>query len=394
MPRYSYTAVDLENKPVKAEADAKDDTDLRRILKNQNMVLTKYKEVEQPYSKYRLKADEVGEFSRQLASMLSSGISVVRAIDILKNRDFKKELLAVYDKLHKDVQQGYTLSEAFRLQPNAFPELFVNMYASAEASGQLEQVASKMATQYEKEHRLNSKVKSAMTYPIVLLVVTVIVVMVIFALVLPQFFTLFEGMELPALTRGVIAVSGFLQSYWYIVLIAVLCVIAVFQGLLRIRTVALWFDTLRLRVPIVGKLLKIIYTARFARTLSSLYSSGVPMITALEITSTIVGNKFIEDQFVEVIKNVRNGEPLSEAIGAVKGFDSKLSASIMIGEESGRLDSLLTATAESFDYEAEAATNRLVQLLEPLMIVIMAVVVGIIMLSVMQPLMGVYQNIG
>lgn len=394
MPKYSYTAVDLQNKKVKAALEARDDEDLRRILRAQNLVPLKYKAIEEKDSGYRLKANETAEFSRQLANMLGSGITVVRALEIIKDRDFKPGLKFIYQRLHRDVQQGVTLSEAMKMQPRAFPELLVNMYASGEASGQLERVSGKMAVHYEKEHRLNGKIKTAMTYPAILLVVTFLVVMIIFTVVLPQFFEMFKDIELPAVTQVIIGLSEFLQESWYGVIIGVLVVLAVIQYLLTIRDIALRVDTVKLRLPVIGSLLKTIYTARFSRTLSSLYSSGISMISALEITSTIIGNKYIESQFGDVIKGVRNGEPLSETIGQVDGFDKKLATTILIGEESGRLDALLESTAESFDYEAEVATGRLVQLVEPVMIVVMAVVVGTIMLAVMMPLMSLYQNVG
>jgi len=394
MPKYNYIAVDLENNKKSDTVDAKDESDLRRILRNQNLVPIRYKEIDEKKTSYRLKADQTSEFSRQLASMLGSGITLVRAMEILKDRDFKPKLRMVYEKIHKDVQQGFTLSEAMRLQPRAFPGLLVNMYASGEASGQLEQVANKMAVHYDKENRLNGKVKTAMTYPIILLVVTLVVVMLIFTVVLPQFFELLGDIELPLITRVVIAISGFMQSNWLYVIIGVLTVIAICQYLMRIRKVALKVDRLKIRVPIIGKLLKIIYTARFARTLSSLYTSGISMLNALEITRTTISNMYIENQFDDVIKSVRNGEFLSESVAMVDGFDKKLSATILIGEETGRLDAMLESTAESFDYEAEMATGRLVQLLEPVMIVILAVVVGGIMLAVMMPIMTLYQNAG
>jgi len=394
MPKYNYIAVDLENNKINDIVDAKDESDLRRILRNQNLVPIRYKAIDEKKTSYRLKANETAEFSRQLANMLKSGITIVRAMEILKDRDFKPQLKMIYEKLYKDVQQGFTLSETMRLQPRTFPELLLNMYASGEASGKLEQVANKMAHHYDKENRLNGKVKSAMTYPIILLVVTIAVVMIIFTLVLPQFFKVLEDMELPLITRVVIGISEFLQSNWLYVIIGVLTVIALCQYLIRIRKVALKVDRLKIRFPIIGKLLKIIYTARFARTLSSLYTSGISMLNALEITRTIISNTYIENQFDDVIKSVRNGESLSAAVGMVDGFDKKISTTILIGEETGRLDAMLESTAESFDYEAEMATGRLVQLVEPVMIVVLAIVIGGIMLAVMMPLMKLYQNAG
>ena len=394
MPKYNYSAIDLSNKKITGELDARDDDDLRRLLRAQNLVPTKYSTIEDKQSSYRMKALEVGEFCRQLSSMLASGITIVRAMEILKERDFKSKVKKVYDKMHKDVLMGYTLSEAMRLQGKTFPDLLVNMFASGEASGQLERVADKMASHYEKEHRLNARAKSAMTYPIILLVVTVAAVLLLFIFVLPSLFDMFEGLELPAITMFMINTSAFLQSYWYIVIIAALIIVFLFQFLLTIPIVRYHFDHLKLKFPVAGKLLKIIYTARFSRTLSSLYSSGIPMLRALEITGTIINNKYIADQFDDVIMNVRNGDPLSESIGNVDGFDKKLATTIMIGEESGRLDAMLESTAEAFDYEAEVALDKLVQLIQPVMIVIMAGIIGTIMISVMMPMMTLYQGMG
>ena len=392
MPRYTFTALDLTNKKINGELDARDDGDLRQLLRAKGLSVIKYSSAEEKQNFYRLKTNQVAEFSRQVASMLASGITIARAMEILKDRDFPPKLLEVYDKLHKDVQMGYTLSEAMLLQKKSFPDLFVNMYASGEASGQLETVASKMATHYDKEYRLNSNAKSAMTYPIVLLITTVGVIMIIFTAILPAFFDMFEGIELPALTQFMMNISGFMQSYWYLVLIAILILILAWQTLLLNPKVRYKFDQFKLSLPVAGKLLMIIYTARFARTLSSLYSSGIPMLRALEITGTVINNKFIEAQFSDLITNVRNGEPMSTSVAAIKGFDRKLAATVMIGEETGRLDSMLESTAESFDYEAEIALGKLVQLIQPVMIVILAIAILPVILAVMMALAEIYAN--
>jgi type IV pilus assembly protein PilC len=395
MPKYRFTAVDVNNKKVSSVIDARDEDDLRRKLRAQQLFPKTYKEIEEQYSSYRLKANECSEFSRQLAGMLSSGITAIRAMEILKDREgMKPALLKVYSRLHKDVSHGATMSEAMRMQGRAFPELLINMYSSGEASGQLEQVASKMAVHYEKEHRLNGKVQTAMTYPMILLVVTFGVVLLIFTVVLPEFFKIFEGIELPAITRAMIAISEFLQDDWYYVIIATLCFVAFFRWTMTFDKAKTVVGRWSIRLWVVGRLLKIIYTARFSRTLASLYGSGVSMLRALEIGATITGNKYIEIQFVEVVKKVRNGDLLSESVGTVDGFDRKLATSILIGEESGRLDTMLESIADDFDYEAEMATGRLVQFVEPVMIVIMAVLICFVMLAVMLPIFTLYQNVG
>jgi len=350
--------------------------------------------MEDKTTRFKLSAKDVSEFSRQLASMLASGITIVRAMEILKERDFHPKVILIYEKLYKDVQMGYTLSEAMRLQGRAFPELLINMYASGEASGQLERVADKMAVHYDKDHKLNARAKSAMMYPMILLVTTIIVVFILFIFILPTFFEMFEDddIPMPAVTQIMLNISNFMQSYWYIVIIGALILVFAVQTALQTPGFRYWFDRMKLKIKLISGLIKTIYTARFARTLSSLYSSGIPMIRALEITGTIINNKYISDQFPEVITNVRNGDPLSSSVAKVDGFDKKLSTTIMIGEESGRLDTMLESTADAFDYEAEIALDKLVQLIQPIMIVIMAVVIGSIMLSVMLPMMSIYEN--
>jgi len=394
MPKYDYSALDLTNTKVSGQLDARDDDDLRRLLRAQNLIPTKYSILEDKQAGYRMKSLEVGEFSRQLSSMLASGITIVRAMEILKERDFKPKVLKVYEKLHRDVLMGYTLSEAMHLQGKVFPELLVNMYASGEASGQLERVAGKMAVHYEKEHKLNARAKSAMTYPVVLLIGTAAAVMFLFIFVLPNLFVMFEDMELPAITQFMMNASEFMQDYWYLVIIGVLILILLFQFVLSIPTVRYYFDQFKLKIIVAGKLLRTIYTARFSRTLSSLYSSGIPMLRALEISATILNNKYIAEQFDDVILSVRNGETLASSIGMIDGFDKKLTTTIMIGEETGRLDSMLESTAEAFDYEAEIALDKLVQLIQPVMIVIMAGIIGTVMVSVMMPMMNLYQSMG
>jgi type IV pilus assembly protein PilC len=391
MPKYQFTAIDLDNRKLTASVDAKDDDDFRKIMRGKDLVPVKYKILDEHRNTYRLKSAEVSEFCRQLSSMLSSGITAVRAMEIIKERDYKNvKLKYVYEGVHRDIQQGITMSEAMQMQGVAFPNLLMNMFASGEASGQLVNVTEKMAMHYDKEHRLQGKVKSAMNYPMILLVVTLLVVIAIFTLILPTFFIALEGMELPLITRVMITISETMISKWYILLIIALSLTALVSYLLQVPGIRLKFDEMKLKMPILGPLMHIIYTARFARTLSSLYSSGVSMIRSLEISGTIIGNKFVENQFPDVVKDVRNGEALSASVRKVKGFDNKLPNTILIGEEAGRLETMLISTADGFDYEAEQATGRLVQLVEPIMLVLMAGVIGTVMIAVMMPLMQMY----
>ncbi|MGV8906432.1 MAG: type II secretion system F family protein [Acetobacterium sp.] len=394
MPVYKYSAKNLESNLVRGTMEASDAEIVRRTLRQNNEFALKIVEVEENKKSYKLKPMELSDFSRQIASMMASGITVIRAIRIMGERDIKIPLKKVYDKLFLEIQRGNTLSFAMEATEGSFPELLINMYKAGEASGQMEGTARKMADHYDKEHKLNGKIKSAMTYPAILFVVTIMVVILIFTLILPQFFTLFEGIELPMITQIMINISGSLTNYWLFYIIGTLILIVLITFLLSIPSVKMALDKFKLKIPQVGKLLRIIYTARFARTLSSLYSSGLAMINALNISGSIIGNTYLQSQFPEAIAQVRNGEPLSTSIATIKGFDPKLVSTIYIGEESGNLDEMLETVADSFDYEAEMATTRLVTFIEPIMIIVMAVLVGGIMLSVMLPVMTLYQNIG
>ncbi|WKY44767.1 type II secretion system F family protein [Eubacteriaceae bacterium ES2] len=394
MPTYKYSAKTLESKMVRGVMEANDEETVRRLLRQDQTFLLKIREVENVKKPYKLKSMELSDFSRQLASMLGSGIPVIRAMKILEERDVKPGLKKVYELILREIQRGNTLSEAMELSGGSFPELMINIFRAGEASGQMENSARKMADHYEKEHKLKEKVRAAMTYPIILFGVTIVVVLLVFTLILPQFFELFDGIELPALTKFMLFLSNSLETYGLFYLIGLLLMLAIGAFVLSIPKVKLQTDKAKLKVPKIGHLLKIIYTARFARNLSSLYSSGLPMINALNIGGDTVGNSYIRDQFIKVVEAVRNGEALSAAVEKVDGFDAKLVATIYIGEESGRLDEMLENVSDAYDYEAEMATARMVTYIEPVMIITMAFMVGAIILSVMMPIMTLYQNIG
>lgn len=394
MAHYKYTATAADGKTVKGEMDAADDNALYEALRTQGAYLTEFKEMDSSKKGKKLKTPVVAEFCRQLSTLLGAGVTIVRALSIMAGEEgLKPDIKAIYSDVLKDIRKGVAFSEALENRGRAFPLLLINMFKSAEASGSLDLTAKKMSVHYDKEHRLNGKVKSAMIYPAILSVLVVIVVIFIMTWVVPQFSSVFEGMDVPLPTRILLGSSDFIKTNYIAIFVTVFAVVFVVRILLRIPKVRYGVDMIKLKIPKVGKLLSTIYTARFARTLSSLYSSGLPIISALQIGADTIGNTYISAQFEEAIKEVRRGNPLSEAIGNIKGFKGKLAASIAIGEETGNLDDMLDSTAEAFEFESEQATQKLTAMLEPVMIVIMAVIVGFIMISVMMPLMNSYSQI-
>ncbi|MBR1816887.1 MAG: type II secretion system F family protein [Lachnospiraceae bacterium] len=395
MVRYKYKAQDEEGKVISGVLTANDEYELHDKLKQDNKLLIESKAVNENRNIKRIKSDAISDFARNIGELTGAGVSLVKALKIIsEDESIKPREQEIYASILKLVRSGISLSDAMLEQGDAFPPLFINMIKSAETSGNLDKIALQMAGHYDKEYRLNQKVKSSMTYPKILSVLIVIVVAIIMGYVIPQFDDLFSKMEsLPASTTIMLGISNFVKNKWYVILIvAAVCYIA-FKIIFSIPKVKYLKDKLELHLPVIGKLRKVIYTARFARTLSSLYSAGISILNCLMIARSTIGNSYIEKQFDQVIADVKAGSNLSEAIDKVDGFTKKLSSSVMVGEETGALESMLVSTANQMEYDSEIALNKLVSYLEPTMIVFMAVIVGFIIISVIQPIYGSYAQI-
>lgn len=392
---YKYKAQDEAGRHISGTMQAQDEQDLHDRLKQENKYLISAKaEIEQKNIK-RLKSNVISEFARNIGELLGAGVTLVKALRIIADDEsIKPKEKELYNDILKQVRSGKALSEALTDEGDAFPPLFINMIKSAESSGNMDKIALQMAAHYDKDYKLSQKVKSAMTYPKILCVLIVVVVAIIMGYVIPQFQELFAQMDtLPLSTRILLAISNFVKSKWYVIVIAAVIIYICLKLLFSIPAIRYRRDKLELRLPVIGKLRRVIYTARFARTLSSLYSAGISIINCLQIAKNTIGNTYIEKQFDTVISDVRAGANLSEAIGKVDGFTKKLSSSVMVGEETGALDSMLISIANQMEYDSELALNKLVSYLEPVMIVVMAVIVGFIIISVIQPIYGSYQNI-
>ncbi|MEG0292334.1 MAG: type II secretion system F family protein [Anaerovoracaceae bacterium] len=396
MPQYKYKAARINGKSEKGMRTAANLVELRATLEAEGLFLVESKEAVSEKGTKAFSSKLLSEFCRELGMMLGAGVPLIRALNVMVKRDINVKAKESYIKLHQDLQRGYMLSEAMEHQGNVYPKLLINMYKASEASGAMEQTCMRMAEHYEKSFKLKQKVKGAMIYPIILAIVTFFVVIGVFTFILPKFFSMFEDLNtpLPGITQVMISISKVVQEQWLFVIIGALFIVFGIRGILNLPKLRLTFDKLKLKLPVVGKLLRIIYTARFARTLSSCYTSGISMINALQNTKSTVGNAYIESQFDNMISMVRNGENLSAAIDSVKGFDSKLVANILIGEETGRLDTMLLTTADNFDFEAEVALQKLTAIVEPGMIILMAIIIGTIMVSVLLPLPTMYNSVG
>lgn len=392
---YKYRAQDENGKIISGTMQAQDELDLHEKLKQDNKYLIQAKAKIDNKSIKRLKSNAVSDFAKNIGELLGAGVTLVKALKIIsEDESIKPKEREIYGGLLKQVRSGMPLSEAMASSGDAFPPLFINMIKSAENSGNMDKISLQMAAHYEKDYRLRQKVKSSMTYPKILLVLIVIVVAIIMGYVIPQFQDLFSQMDtLPASTTILLAISNFVKNKWYVIIIAAIILYIVFRIVFAIPAVRYVKDKLELKLPVIGRLRRVIYTARFARTLSSLYSAGISIINCLQIARNTIGNAYIESQFDRLIADVRGGANLSESIDKIDGFTKKLSSSIMVGEETGALDSMLASIANQMEYDSEVAMNKLVSYLEPAMIVVMAVVVGFVIISVIQPIYGSYETI-
>lgn len=394
MATFKYISKDMSAKTIRGTLEADDRNDLVRKLKEQNLFLVSCQDVtKKTVNQYKMKLNELSAYSREIGTMLASGLSLIRIFSIMVRREDNKKIKKIYENIYVKLQQGYTLSAAMEAQGVAFPNLMIQN-RSGEASGNMDKTALTMSDQYSKDHRIKGKTKSAMMYPIILIIVTIAVLLIVYLAVLPSFFDIFQNVELPLITKINISISKFLQDYWYIVLLIAAGLVVTFIALLRVEKIRFQVDKLKIKIPKFGKLLMTIYTSRFARTLCSLYTSGMSIVNALNIAKTTIGNVYIESQFDGAIKKLRNGESLSQAIKDIDGFDIKLTSSIFVGEESGRLESMLTTLADDFDFEAEQASERMITLIQPLMIIFLAVVIFLIIISVLLPIYTLYNNVG
>ena len=394
MARFRYVAKDMTGKLHKGMTEAATEAALGAELREQELFLVEVKNLTEEQGYKALKPKQLAAFCKEMSTLLASGISLVRALDIISEQEgISRQEREIYQAVLLDLKRGISLAEAMETK-KCCPDLMIGMIRSGEGSGNIDVVMERLAVQYEKDYKLTQQVKSAMTYPMVLLVLCVVIVILIVTFILPQFQSLFDQMDsLPWITNVLISISDFLVQRWYVALLVVFTVVMLLRVIAAIPAVRMELDYMKVQMAIFGKLHKVVYTARFARTLSSLYSSGMPIANAISIAGKTIGNIYVENQFDKVVSRVRSGIPLSQALKEVDGLMRKLSSTILIGEESGRLDTMLDSIAVTLEDEAEQATKRMVTLLEPILIIFMALIVGFIMIAVMLPIYQSYAAI-
>lgn len=333
-------------------------------------------------------AKDFAVLCRQLYAMLSAGVPIIQSLNILRAQIYKKNLRASLDQIYEDVQKGQLLSEAMKRQKAIFPELMINMIEAGELSGSLDSVLERLSYHYEREAKIEAKVKSALIYPAILSFVAVAVVVFLLTFVMPTFVGMFEssGVKLPLPTRILMGISSALQHYWYIFLFVALAVVLGLVQYISTTEGRRNFDRLKLTVPVIKDLNHKIIATRFARTLSTMLASGIPLIQALENIERIIGNKVVSEGIQQMRTDVQKGSDLAGPMSRLKFFPLMLSSMVHVGEESGTLDDILKKTAEFYDEEVETDFQRVLSMFEPILIVVMGCMIGFIVISMALPM--------
>ena len=340
-----------------------------------------------------LKTKDLVLISRQLASLLSAGITVVRALDMLYQQLDSKKAKKCIGEVYESVQGGRSLSEAFKEQRGVVPNIMISMIAAGEESGRLDEVMERLAEHFAKAAKLKNKISSAMVYPKILAGLTVAVSVGLLTFLVPKIGDTIKslGGELPALTKALLAISGSLVHYWFIYLAVIALVVYGFKVWKSSDKGGEQWSYLMLKMPVVGKATRMNASARFTRTVSTLLKSGISVLQAVEITEKSLDNLILEKKLAEARVEIRKGTSLSKSIRGITEFPPMIYAMVSIGEESGTLDNILDKAADYFEDEADSATAKMTAALEPVMIIIMAIIVGLVVGGIAMPIFTMAQ---
>ncbi|MGN0674796.1 MAG: type II secretion system F family protein [Oscillospiraceae bacterium] len=396
MKTFIYTATDVQGNTIKnARMTAEDVNDFLEKIHEKGLFCSSYKEASSKKSNtlHKFTMAELAYNCRQLSAMLTSGLTLVRALDILYKEQVKEAPKQIFREVYEEVQKGSSFSDALKMQQGAFPNFFVSMVQAGETSGSLDVIVRRLEEYYDKQNKLNNKVRGAMMYPIILAVLCVVIVIALFTFIMPTFKDLLTEEDMNGLTGALFAFSDSIKAYWYIYVGVVLAVVFIVKYLLKIPDVRYKWDKLICKMPKIGKLVVKVYTGKFARTLSSLYSSGIPMVESLERSAAILNNSFIEKAFITVVDEVKQGEQLSVSIQRTGIFESMFCSIIYVGEESGALDTILEKSASFYEDESDSAIQRIVGMIEPIMIIIMGAAIGLVIAGILPALYNSMENI-
>jgi type IV pilus assembly protein PilC len=404
MAKFSYSALNEDDKRVTGTIEATNMTAAQNILSERK--LKPLHVAEEKKSKFpipgfggkRVKLKDMVIFTRQLATMINAGVPLVRSLATLQvqteNATFKKTISAI----SKDVEGGMSFADALERHPDIFSPIYINMVRAGEAGGILDDILKKLAVQQEKDSKIRGKFKSAMTYPIILLSITLGVFMLLMVFVMPRIGKIIQDLagedaQLPTMTKIMLGISDFMVTKWYIILAVGFITSYFLRRYVKTPKGRYRKDFILLKLPVLSMIIRKVAIARFARTFASLIGAGVTVIESIEVTAKAIGNAIIEEELVAASKAVANGEQLSVPLSKSKVFPPIVSQMMAIGEETGQTDQILVKVADFYEEEVDATVDSLSSILEPIMIVVMGVMVGLIAASVIGPISNLSSQI-
>ena len=396
MPLFNYSGTDPNGRQIRAVIEASSLQEVVNKLRSDNLIILDITEVEKTPGSGNIKEVDLVVFSRQLASLVSSGIPLVKSLDILGQHTDKKAFKKIIFSVKKSIESGNSLADSFSKYPKIFSPLFINMVSVGEFSGNLDVMLDRLSLYLESYHTLMTKIKSAMVYPMAIVVVAVVILTVVFTFVIPGFRSIFESLqvELPLPTRIFLKLSGFAVSYFWWILVSLL-----FMFILTVRFIKTprgleIIDSVRSKSPVIGKIYKKIVMTRFTKTLATLVKSGVPILNSLVIAARTSGSRKLEINMDSMRDQVAQGKKVAEAMKDSRFFPSMVVSMVGVGEEGGDLGGMLGKVSDLYEREIDASVSGLVSLLEPAIIIFLAVVIGGIVISLFLPVLKITQVIG
>ena len=415
MPLFAYTAVDAQGKTHQGTVEANHAADAATAIKKQGQFPTNITETTTAAGKAKGKgfslsfsmgggagtgkvpAKVLTVFTRQLSTLISAGLPLLRSLRTLSKQEKNANLKKIMGILAESVEGGTTFSEALAQHPKAFNKLYVNMVKAGELGGVLEIVLTRLAEFAEKSQRIRGKVTSAMVYPAVVLVIAVGIVTFLMLFIVPKFEAIFKdmlgGRPLPAITQIIMDLSRFIQGNFLLIAAVLTVAVIGLRFALRLPGIAAAVDSYKLKLPLFGDMLTKTSVARFSRTLGTLVSSGVPILQALQITRDTAGNERVSAAIESIHDNVKEGESMVAPMEASQIFPPMVVSMVQVGEETGQLPDMLTKVADVFEEEVDVAVAGLTSLLEPVMIVLLALIVGTIVVALFLPLITIIQDL-
>lgn len=398
MSVFSYKGKTLAGTAVSGELKAKSRTELERLLRSNKILVSSITKKPSEISLRigtGIRKIDISRFTRQFATMIGAGLPMVQCLEILSQQTEVAELRKVITDIKETVQGGTTLSEALSKHRKVFDDLYINMVDAGEVGGALDTILNRLASYKEKADALTRKVKGALVYPAVISVVAVGVVIIMLSVIVPVFVKMFAGLnaELPVPTKIVIGISNIIRGYFLVFVVLLVLLIVGYKYFSRTPKGRLFFDRIRLRIPLIGDLIRKSAISRFSRTLGTLITSGVPILDALDITARTSGNQVIHDAIKKSVLSIAEGETITQPLKDSGVFPPMVIQMIGVGEKTGGLDEMLTKIGDFYDEEVDAAVSSLTSIIEPVIIVFMGVVIGGILIAMYLPMFEIVTKI-